>query len=141
MEPRAAARSERVMVVEDNPVNQRLATRQLERLGFDPLVVANGAEAVEAHARVRPDLIFMDIQMPVLDGYDATAAIRRAELRTRAHTIIVAMTANAQGEDRDACLAAGMDDYLAKPVALADLRGILSRWLPGNGSPGPDGRR
>jgi signal transduction histidine kinase/CheY-like chemotaxis protein len=139
-EPRAAARPERVMIVEDNPVNQRLATRQLERLGFDPLVVANGAEAVEAHARVRPDLIFMDVQMPVLDGYDATAAIRRAELRTRAHTIIVAMTANAQGEDRDACLAAGMDDYLAKPVALADLRGILSRWLPGNGSPGPDGR-
>jgi len=140
-DPRAATRAERVMIVEDNPVNQRLATRQLERLGFEPLVVANGAEAVAAHARERLDLIFMDVQMPVLDGYDATTAIRRAELRTRTHTIIVAMTANAQGEDREACLAAGMDDYVAKPVALADLRAILNRWLPGDGSAGPEGRR
>jgi signal transduction histidine kinase/DNA-binding response OmpR family regulator len=139
-EPRAATRPERVMIVEDNPVNQRLATRQLERLGFEPLIVANGAEAVEAHARERLDLIFMDVQMPVLDGYDATAAIRRAELRTRTHTIVVAMTANAQDADREACLAAGMDDYVAKPVALADLRRILSRWLP-DGESSPNGRR
>jgi CheY-like chemotaxis protein len=79
--------------------------------------------------------------MPVLDGYDATTAIRRAELRTRTHTIVVAMTANAQDADREACLAAGMDDYVAKPVALADLRRILSRWLPGEGSSAEDGRR
>jgi signal transduction histidine kinase/DNA-binding response OmpR family regulator len=140
-EPRAAARPERVMIVEDNPVNQRLATRQLERLGFEPLIVANGAEAVEAHARERLDLIFMDVQMPVLDGYDATTAIRRAELRTRTHTIVVAMTANAQDADREACLAAGMDDYVSKPVALADLRRILSRWLPGEESSARNGRR
>ncbi|MDB5043529.1 MAG: domain S-box protein, partial [Candidatus Eremiobacteraeota bacterium] len=140
-EPRAAIRPERVMVAEDNPVNQRLATRQLERLGFEPLIVANGAEAVEAHARERLDLIFMDVQMPVLDGYDATTAIRRAELRTRTHTIVVAMTANAQDADREACLAAGMDDYVSKPVALGDLRRILSRWLPGEGSSAPDGPR
>jgi signal transduction histidine kinase/DNA-binding response OmpR family regulator len=129
-EPRVPARDERILIVEDNPVNQRLATRQLERLGFTPRVAANGAEAVDAHTRERLDLIFMDVQMPVLDGYDATAQIRRAELRTRTHVPIVAMTANARGEDRDACLAAGMDDYLAKPVALADLRRILARWLP-----------
>ena len=129
-EPRVPPRGEHILIVEDNPVNQRLATRQLERLGFTPRVAHNGAEAVAIHAESPPDLIFMDVQMPVLDGFDATAQIRRAELRARAHVPIVAMTANARGEDRDACLAAGMDDYLAKPVALADLRRILERWLP-----------
>jgi signal transduction histidine kinase/DNA-binding response OmpR family regulator len=132
-EPRAPARAEQVLVVEDNPVNQRLATRQLERLGFMPLVASNGAEAVAAHGARALDLILMDVQMPVLDGYDATAQIRRAELRTRRHTVIVALTANARGEDRDACIAAGMDDYVAKPVALADLRRIFARWLPNGG--------
>ncbi|BDE06414.1 hypothetical protein WPS_16900 [Vulcanimicrobium alpinum] len=129
-DPSAPARAERILIAEDNPVNQRLATRQLERLGFAPEVAGNGAEAVLAHSRGNVDLIFMDVQMPVLDGYDATAQIRRAELRTRTHTVIVAMTANARGEDRDACLAAGMDDYVAKPVSLADLRRVLDRWLP-----------
>ncbi|HEY4441617.1 MAG TPA: response regulator [Candidatus Elarobacter sp.] len=129
-EGRVPVRSERILVVEDNPVNQRLAKRQLERLGFAPQLAANGAEAVEAIRRAQFDLVFMDVQMPVLDGYDATAQIRRAELRTRSHVPIIAMTANARGEDRDACLAAGMDDYLSKPVALADLRHILERWLP-----------
>ncbi|MBV8642548.1 MAG: response regulator [Candidatus Eremiobacteraeota bacterium] len=128
--PAAPPRAERVLIAEDNPVNQRLATRQLERLGFTPLLASNGAEAVEIHARELLDLILMDVQMPVLDGYEATAQIRRAELRTRCHAVIVAMTANARGEDRDACLAAGMDDYIAKPVGLADLRRVIERWLP-----------
>ncbi len=119
-----------MLIVEDNAVNQRLATRQLQRLGFAPEVVGNGAEAVEASERTRYDLIFMDVQMPVMDGFEATAVIRRHELRTRSHVPIVAMTANARGEDRDNCLAAGMDDYVSKPVTLGDLRRITERWVP-----------
>jgi signal transduction histidine kinase/DNA-binding response OmpR family regulator len=129
-EPLAPPRIERVLIAEDNPVNQRLATRQLERLGFAPIVVSNGAAAVEVHAERPLDLILMDVQMPVMDGYEATAHIRRAELRTRRHTVVVAMTANAADADRDASIAAGMDDYVAKPVALADLRRVIDRWLP-----------
>ncbi|MEA2664717.1 MAG: two-component system, sensor histidine kinase and response regulator, partial [Candidatus Eremiobacteraeota bacterium] len=123
-------RRERVLIVEDNAVNQRLATRQLQRLGFSADVVGNGAEAVAAGEDVRYDLIFMDVQMPVMDGFEATAAIRRRELRTHAHVPIVAMTANARGEDRDNCLAAGMDDFVSKPVTLGDLRRIAERWMP-----------
>jgi signal transduction histidine kinase/DNA-binding response OmpR family regulator len=125
-----AARGERVLVVEDNQVNQRLAMRQLLRLGFNAVAVANGREAVDAQARENYDLIFMDVQMPVMDGYEAAAEIRRHEIRTRRHVPIVAMTANALNEDRDACLAAGMDDYVSKPVSLANLRVVIERWLP-----------
>ncbi len=128
--PPAETRLERVLVVEDNAVNQRLAARQLQRLGFAPEVVGNGAEAVDANERARYDLVFMDVQMPVMDGFEATAAIRRRELRTRTHVPIVAMTANARADDRGACLAAGMDDYISKPVTLGDLRRITERWLP-----------
>lgn len=123
-------RAERILIVEDNRVNQRLALRQLQRIGFAAEIATNGAEAVEAQTGAPYDLIFMDVQMPVMDGFEATAAIRRRELRTRSHVPIVAMTANARGEDRDACIAAGMDDYVAKPVALADLGRIIDRWLP-----------
>jgi signal transduction histidine kinase/DNA-binding response OmpR family regulator len=126
IEPRA----ERVLVVEDNQVNQRLAVRQLERLGFDAVTVGNGREAVEAETREHFDLIFMDVQMPVMDGFEAAAEIRRREIRSRRHVPIVAMTANALNEDRDACLAAGMDDYVSKPVSLANLRAVIVRWLP-----------
>jgi signal transduction histidine kinase/CheY-like chemotaxis protein len=123
-------RRERVLIVEDNAVNQRLAMRQLQRLGFAADVVGNGAEAVAASAETRYDLVFMDVQMPVMDGFEATAAIRRRELRTQIHVPIVAMTANARGEDRDNCLAAGMDDFVSKPVTLSDLRRITERWVP-----------
>jgi CheY-like chemotaxis protein len=75
-------------------------------------------------------LIFMDVQMPVMDGFEAAAEIRRHEIRSRRHVPIVAMTANALNEDRDACLAAGMDDYVSKPVSLAGLRLVIDRWLP-----------
>jgi signal transduction histidine kinase/CheY-like chemotaxis protein len=125
-----ATRSERVLVVEDNQVNQRLAMRQLLRLGFTAESVANGREAVDAQARENFDLIFMDVQMPVMDGYEASSEIRKHEIRTRRHVPIVAMTANALNEDRDACLAAGMDDYVSKPVSLANLRVVIDRWLP-----------
>jgi signal transduction histidine kinase/CheY-like chemotaxis protein len=123
-------RTERVLVVEDNQVNQRLAVKQLQRLGFTADTVSNGREAVDAQAREPYALIFMDVQMPVMDGFEASAAIRRAEIRTRRRVPIVAMTANALKEDREACLAAGMDDYLSKPVSLGALRTILARWLP-----------
>ena len=123
-------RSERLLIVEDNQVNQRLALRQLQRLGFTAEAVGNGREAVDAQARENYDLIFMDVQMPVMDGYEASAEIRRHEIRTRKHVPIVAMTANALNEDRDACLAAGMDDYVSKPVSLANLRIVIERWLP-----------
>jgi signal transduction histidine kinase/DNA-binding response OmpR family regulator len=125
-----APRNERVLVVEDNQVNQRLAMRQLLRLGFTAESVGNGREAVDAQARENYDLIFMDVQMPVMDGYEASAEIRRHEIRSRKHVPIVAMTANALNEDRDACLAAGMDDYVSKPVSLANLRIVIDRWLP-----------
>jgi two-component system sensor histidine kinase/response regulator len=75
-------------------------------------------------------LIFMDVQMPVMDGFEAAAEIRRLEIRSRRHVPIVAMTANALNEDRDACLAAGMDDYVSKPVSLANLRAVIEKWLP-----------
>jgi two-component system sensor histidine kinase/response regulator len=126
IEPRA----ERVLVVEDNQVNQRLAVRQLQRLGFNAVTVENGREAVEAETRERYDLIFMDVQMPVMDGFEAASEIRRLEIRSRRHVPIVAMTANALNEDRDACLSAGMDDYVSKPVSLANLRAVIERWLP-----------
>jgi two-component system, sensor histidine kinase and response regulator len=125
-----ATRAERVLIVEDNQVNQRLALRQLLRLGFTADTVENGREAVEAEARENYDLIFMDVQMPVMDGYEASAEIRRHEIRSRRHVPIVAMTANALNEDRDSCLAAGMDDYVSKPVSLANLRVVIDRWLP-----------
>jgi len=125
-----APRNERVLVVEDNQVNQRLAMRQLSRLGFAAASVGNGREAVEAQVRENYDLIFMDVQMPVMDGYEASAEIRRHEIRSRRHVPIIAMTANALNEDRDACLAAGMDDYVSKPVSLANLRTVIERWLP-----------
>jgi CheY-like chemotaxis protein len=123
-------RTERLLVVEDNQVNARLAVRQLQRLGFAAETAGNGREAVDAQTREPYDLIFMDVQMPVMDGYEASAEIRRHEIRTRRHVPIVAMTANALNEDRDACLAAGMDDYVSKPVSLANLRIVLDRWLP-----------
>jgi two-component system, sensor histidine kinase and response regulator len=99
-------------------------------LGFTADTVENGREAVEAEARENYDLIFMDVQMPVMDGYEASAEIRRHEIRSRRHVPIVAMTANALNEDRDSCLAAGMDDYVSKPVSLANLRVVIDRWLP-----------
>ena len=117
----------RVLVAEDNPVNQRVACHQLERLGLKADVVDNGRAVLGALQRQRYDLILMDCQMPELDGYAATAEIRRNEGSDR-HTWIVAMTAHAMGGDREKCLAAGMDDYLAKPVTTQALREALQRF-------------
>jgi two-component system sensor histidine kinase/response regulator len=135
VQPKAVAAPDhegvRVLVAEDNAVNRKLALVQLQKLGYRAHAVADGLEAVAEAARQRYDVILMDCQMPELDGFDATRAIRRAEAATGLHVPIVAMTANALDGDRDACLAAGMDDYLAKPVQLAELRAILERFTAG----------
>jgi CheY-like chemotaxis protein len=119
----------RVLIAEDNVVNQRVATRFIEKLGCRVDVVANGIEAVEASDRLRYDLILMDCQMPEMDGFAATAVIRERQ-RDGGRVPIVALTANALAGDRERCLAAGMDDYLAKPVTAADIAAICRRWLP-----------
>ncbi|MCB1825045.1 MAG: response regulator [Candidatus Competibacteraceae bacterium] len=121
----------RVLVAEDNPVNQEMALAVLTLLGCQTEMVANGQEAVEAVARTEYDLILMDCQMPVLDGFAATTAIRRWEqAQGRPHLPIVALTANAMTGFREQCLAAGMNDYLSKPFAQKELAAVLKRWLP-----------
>jgi two-component system sensor histidine kinase/response regulator len=118
----------RLLLAEDNPVNQKVACKMLEKLGYRVDVAGNGQEAVAAHERARYPLIFMDCQMPEVDGFEATALIRKMEGRS-AHTPIVAMTANAMQGDRERCLAAGMDDYIAKPVRPKELQAVLDTWL------------
>ena len=125
---RLDADSVRVLVAEDNPVNQRLVRTQLGKLGLRPDMVGNGREAVEAMQRTPYDVVLMDCRMPEMNGIDATMAIRTAEAGQR-RCQIIAMTANALDSDRRRCLEAGMDDYLAKPLHLEDLRDALERAL------------
>ena len=122
-----------ILVAEDNPVNQRVAAAMLENLGFSAEVVADGAEAVKAASLKPYQAILMDCQMPVLDGYEATREIRRTQKSPR--TPIIAVTASAMKSDQERCLAAGMDDYLAKPLSLKALSGVLARWAPGGAGP------
>ena len=117
----------RVLVAEDNPVNQRVAQRMLEKLGCVVDLVANGQEAVQATMEGDYAMVFMDGQMPEMDGYEAAREIRRREPADR-HIPVVAMTASAMTGDRERALAAGMDDYIAKPVDVAELAAAVSRW-------------
>jgi CheY-like chemotaxis protein len=119
-----------VLLAEDNPVNQRVAQRLLEKLGCHVDVCANGLDACAALTRGHYDLVLMDCQMPEMDGYQATAQIRRHEGAER-HTLIAALTANALDGDRERCLRAGMDDYLSKPVKKEDLQNLFGRWFQG----------
>ena len=121
----------RILVAEDNIVNQNVAVCLLEKLGYRADVVANGLEAIEASARIRYALVLMDCQMPEMDGWKATAMIRTREQEQGTERLpIIALTANAMEGDRDKCLNAGMDDYLAKPVQLEHLRALLVKWIP-----------
>ena len=139
--------SARILVADDYTINQQIAVMMLERIGHRVDVVANGLEAVEALSRKSYDAVLMDCQMPEMDGYEATGAIRKIEREraeetceevgvsnqeknaTPSHVPIIAMTANAMQSDREKCLAAGMDDYLSKPIKKEELEDVLARWL------------
>jgi signal transduction histidine kinase/CheY-like chemotaxis protein len=119
----------RILVVEDTPVNQKVAVAMLRRLGYEPTVVTNGRDAITETASRPYDLVLMDCQMPEMDGFEATAAIRARENQGGGHLLIVAMTAHAMQGDRERCIKAGMDDYITKPVRREALESTLTRWL------------
>ena len=125
--PQGDVRRLRVLVAEDNPINQKVATSMLKKIGCSTDLAGNGHEAVECCRKQHYDLVFMDCQMPGMDGFEATAAIR-AEESGSGRMPIVAMTAHAMPSDRERCLAAGMDDYLTKPISVEQLRAVIARW-------------
>jgi CheY-like chemotaxis protein len=117
-----------ILLVEDNIINQKLAIRLLEKMGHRIEVANDGNEAVQKYQEKNYDLIFMDIQMPNLDGLEATSIIRRMELGLDKHIPIVALTAHAMKGDREQCLSAGMDDYLSKPIHVEELKQVVEKY-------------
>jgi PAS domain S-box-containing protein len=125
-------RTARILIAEDNVTNRQVALAQLRKLGYKPSAVTNGAEAVEAVRDGNYDLVLMDCEMPVMDGFEATIRIRESLLPG---IPIIALTADAMADDRDRCLRVGMNDYLAKPVELRLLEDVLAKWLSVSGGP------
>lgn len=118
----------KILVAEDNLINQAVILNQLQMLGYEPDCVANGIEALELLIQQEYDLVLMDCQMPMMDGYTATRKLRHREGNQR-HTVVIALTANAMQEDREKCLACGMDDYLSKPLEQDDLARVIQHWI------------
>jgi|GEM_PF-1963245 len=118
-----------ILLVEDNKTNQKLATMLLKKMGYDVDIAINGREAVEAVHQGNYDLVLMDCQMPEMDGFEATSVIRENEKITDKHLPIIAMTANAMQGDKEKCLAAGMDDYISKPIDSKQLKQTVENWL------------
>ncbi|MDI1320497.1 MAG: response regulator, partial [bacterium] len=123
-----------ILLVEDNPVNQKVALRDLDRMGYRADTAANGLEGVQAVRDHDYKLVFMDMQMPEMDGLQATREIR-AKIAKERQPVIIALTANAMQGDRERCLAAGMDDYITKPVKIDDIQAVITRFF-GPTSPG-----
>ena len=129
--PGASRQGIAVLVVEDDRVNQKVATLQLRKLGYEPRVASNGREALEELARTSYPVVLMDCQMPDVDGYETTAEIRRRERSSGRHTIVLALTAHALEGERSKCLSAGMDGFITKPIRIEDLAAVLNSCLDG----------
>jgi CheY-like chemotaxis protein/HPt (histidine-containing phosphotransfer) domain-containing protein len=127
----------RVLLAEDNPVNQKLVVRLLEKQGHTVVVAGNGREALAVIEAEPFDVVLLDVQMPEVDGFEAAGIIRARERTTGGHLPLIALTAHAMKGDRERCLAAGMDDYLAKPIHAAELFAVIKRTLARHGPP-PD---
>jgi CheY-like chemotaxis protein len=125
--PQMPSESLHVLLAEDNEVNQRLTTVLLQKHGHRVTLAKDGAEAVSCFERQQFDIILMDIQMPVMDGFEATAQIRAKELRTGDRTPVIALTAHAMPEDRARCLQAGFDEYMSKPIRIQALLGAIQK--------------
>ncbi len=123
----APLKSRSILLAEDNNVNQKLAQRLLAKMGHRVVLAANGVEALQALNNTDFDLILMDVQMPEMDGFEATAKIRAQELRSGSHIPVIAMTAHAMTGDRERCLSAGMDDYISKPISAKELRDVIEK--------------
>jgi two-component system sensor histidine kinase/response regulator len=134
------AKQTRVLVAEDHAVNQKLAARTLEILGCSVDLAVNGAEAVGKAEKSVYDLVFMDCQMPGMDGYQATLEIRQREPRSR-HIPIIAMTAHTMEGTRERCLGSGMDDYITKPFQKEDFERMLEKWVPRKREQGKENER
>jgi PAS domain S-box-containing protein len=120
----------RLLLVEDNPINQKVAAALLRRAGYHVTVCGNGKSALEMLAETEFDLVLMDCQMPEMDGFATTRELRRRERATSRHVVVIALTAGAMAGDRETCLQAGMDDYLSKPFRAADLLRVVETWMP-----------
>ena len=119
-----------MLLGEDKHVNQKVSLNLLQRIGLNADLANNGREAIDAMNNRQYALILMDVQMPVMDGLEATRHIRSNETNKNSPPIIIAMTANAMKGDREKCLSAGMNDYIAKPIRLNNLESILQKWMP-----------